>query len=76
MKFTLVVDDISGNSFIENPHAPEKDPLMKVEYYTRLPEQDAKLGLQPDDEKAQGEENEERGARDFSEQLFMMLPPG
>ncbi|XP_074633518.1 zinc finger protein ZPR1-like isoform X2 [Acropora palmata] len=60
MKFTLVVDDISGNSFIENPHAPEKDPLMKVEYYTRQPEQDAKLGLQPADEKAQEEENIER----------------
>lgn len=76
MKFTLVVDDISGNSFIENPHAPEKDPLMKVEYYTRQPEQDAKLGLQPADEKAQEEENEERGARDFSQQLFIMLPSG
>ena len=76
MKFTLVVDDISGNSFIENPHAPEKDPLMKVEYYTRQPEQDAKLGLQPADEKAQEEENEERGASAFSQQLFMMLPSG
>ncbi|KAK2573836.1 Zinc finger protein ZPR1 [Acropora cervicornis] len=71
MKFTLVVDDISGNSFIENPHAPEKDPLMKVEYYTRQPEQDAKLGLQPADEKAQEEENIERAIPHFKEVIVM-----
>lgn len=47
MKFTLVLDDASGNSFIENPQAPELDPHLTVEHYTRQPEQDAKLGIQP-----------------------------
>ena len=31
IKFTL--DDPSGNSFIENPYAPQTDPYIKVSYY-------------------------------------------
>ena len=59
--FTLIVDDISGNSFIENLHAPEKDPYMTIEYYTRQPQQDARLGLQQVDEKEEDIEEEEEG---------------
>lgn len=61
MKFTLILDDISGNSFIENPHAPEEDPQMSVVHYTRQPEQDAKLGIQPGNEE---EEEKEEGGTD------------
>jgi zinc finger protein len=43
--FTLVLDDPSGNSFVENPHAPRKDPRMRVRQYVRTPEQDQALGL-------------------------------
>lgn len=57
--FTLIVDDISGNSFIENLHAPEKDPYMTIEYYTRQPQQDARLGLQQAGEKEEDIEEEE-----------------
>ena len=58
MKFTLVLDDASGNSFIENPLAPEQDPQMTVIHYTRQPEQDVKLGIQPAVEE---EEHENEG---------------
>ena len=58
MKFTLVLDDASGNSFIENPQAPDQDPHMTVVHYTRQPEQDAKLGIQP---AAEEEENKDEG---------------
>lgn len=59
MKFTLILDDSSGNSFIENPLAPEEDPHMTVVHYTRQPEQDARLGLQTADElEAKEEEGE------------------
>ena len=58
MKFTLVLDDASGNSFIENPLAPEQDPQMTVVHYTRQPEQDVKLGIQPAVEE---EEHENEG---------------
>ena len=68
MKFTLVLDDASGNSFIENPQAPELDPHMTVVYYTRQPEQDAKLGIQP---AAEEEGNEDEGKGDVEACLFV-----
>ncbi|KAK2530423.1 zinc finger protein ZPR1 [Columba livia] len=50
--FTLVIDDPSGNSFVENPHAPQRDDALVVTRYRRSPQQAAALGLQ-------GEELEE-----------------
>lgn len=44
-EFTLTLDDSSGNSFIENPHAPKNDPNMTIELYTRTPEQNKQLGF-------------------------------
>ncbi|KAJ7389474.1 nucleolar zinc-finger protein [Desmophyllum pertusum] len=70
MKFTLILDDSSGNSFIENPLAPEEDPMMTVVHYTRKPEQDAKLGIAPaveeeeKEEKEEEEENKETNVKD------------
>ncbi|KAN0043300.1 hypothetical protein ACTA71_010945 [Dictyostelium dimigraforme] len=43
--FKFIVDDPSGNSFIENPNAPKADPNLKVTTYTRTAEQNASLGL-------------------------------
>lgn len=34
VNFDFVLDDPSGNSFIENPIAPEKDPQLDVSFYT------------------------------------------
>ncbi|XP_020621623.1 zinc finger protein ZPR1-like [Orbicella faveolata] len=67
MKFTLVLDDASGNSFIENPQAPDQDPHMTVVHYTRQPEQDAKLGIQPaaeEEENKDEEDKKEKNAKD------------
>ena len=61
IKFTFVLNDSSGNSFIENPDAPKADPLMTITYYTRDPEQDAQLGIQPASDEA-AEEEEDKGA--------------
>ena len=33
--FTFILDDPSGNSFIQNPNAPNKDTYMKTEQYMR-----------------------------------------
>lgn len=44
-QFTLVIDDCSGNSFIENPHAPKNDPNMKIQWYKRTPAQTSQLGF-------------------------------
>lgn len=43
--FHLVVDDPSGNSFVENPQAPDPDPSMSVRHYQRTAEQDTALGI-------------------------------
>lgn len=48
--FTMVVDDPSGNSFVENPSAPNKDPALTTAYYVRTATQDMSLGLQPSQE--------------------------
>lgn len=43
--FTFVLDDISGNSFIENPNAPLQDSCCTVKHFTRSKEQDHELGI-------------------------------
>ena len=60
MNFTLILDDVSGNSFIENPHAPKKDPCMTFVQYMRSTEQDASLGLQSASEDATEENTPEK----------------
>ncbi|KAI2498531.1 zinc finger protein [Fragilaria crotonensis] len=48
--FEVILDDIAGNSYIENPHAPAVDPNLTSRKYTRTPNQDMALGLQPSKE--------------------------
>lgn len=43
--FTLILDDISGDAFIENPHAPHPDENVVVVHYVRSTEQDHILGI-------------------------------
>lgn len=45
--FVIVLDDLAGNSFIENIHAPKADPNIQSTKYVRTPNQDMALGLQP-----------------------------
>ncbi|KAM6970194.1 zinc finger protein ZPR1 [Aplochiton taeniatus] len=47
--FTLVIDDPSGNSFVENPFAPQKDEALTITRYKRTPEQDSKLGIKAEE---------------------------
>ena len=46
--FEIVLDDPSGDSFIENPNAPNKDPQLQVTHYKRTKEQNEEYGF--DDE--------------------------
>lgn len=48
--FTLVLDDPSGNSYIENLSAPNPDPKIVTTYYKRSKKQAEELGLQAEDE--------------------------
>ena len=43
--FTFILEDPTGNSFLENPNAPKPDPLLKTEHYTRSVEDEDLLGI-------------------------------
>ncbi|KAI8066764.1 ZPR1 zinc-finger domain-containing protein [Gongronella butleri] len=43
--FTLVIDDPSGNSYVENRCLPAHDPQLNLRWYVRTPEQNAELGI-------------------------------
>ena len=55
-EFTFIIEDISGNSFVQNPFAPDEDPNTVIEHLTRSQEQNRKLGIY-DDEMSAKENN-------------------
>jgi zinc finger protein len=57
--FIFLVDDFSGNSFVENPIAPQEDPELIIQHYVRTPEQDWKLGIDPEAERERKEREED-----------------
>jgi zinc finger protein len=42
--FTFIVEDPSGNSYVQNPNAPSKDEYCKTEFYPRTAEDYIKMG--------------------------------
>jgi zinc finger protein len=48
-KFTFIIDDPSGNSYIENLCAPRPDPRLKAINYRQTAEQLREMGFQSDD---------------------------
>ncbi|XP_071806568.1 zinc finger protein ZPR1-like [Asterias amurensis] len=48
--FHIILDDPAGNSFIENPKAPEADQALTINMYTRSKEQNTALGLAVEDD--------------------------
>ncbi|XP_035488094.2 zinc finger protein ZPR1 [Scophthalmus maximus] len=57
-EFTLVIEDPAGNSFVENPRAPQKDEALAVSLFKRTMQQDMQLGLRADDDLEEEEEKE------------------
>ncbi|XP_067326949.1 zinc finger protein ZPR1 isoform X1 [Anolis sagrei] len=47
--FTFILDDPSGNSFVENPRAPLRDEALVVTRYWRTAQQAAMLGLKAEE---------------------------
>lgn len=46
--FTFIVNDPSGNSFLQNPNAPNRDEYCKVEHYPRTANDYITMGYNPD----------------------------
>ncbi|XP_044968688.1 zinc finger protein zpr1-like [Hordeum vulgare subsp. vulgare] len=57
--FTFILDDASGNSFIENPNAPSPDPLLSLRFYERTYEQQAALGFLAEPTKESGDSSQD-----------------
>ena len=58
--FTFTLEDPTGNSFIENPSAPNPDRLLKIEHYVRSKADEDVLGITDIKESAQDEDEEEK----------------
>ncbi|KAM9660004.1 zinc finger protein ZPR1 isoform 4-T4 [Trichechus inunguis] len=58
--FTLIIDDPSGNSFVENPFAPQKDEALVITHYNRTSKQEEMLGLQAEASEEKPEEDDLR----------------
>ena len=56
--FELILDDPSGNSFIENPYAPQTDPSIKVSYFDRTKEMAEAMGFSLENQKIEQNDNE------------------
>jgi len=48
LPFNFIVNDIAGNSFVENPYAPKNDSNMIVSHFKRSAAEDISLGLEPE----------------------------
>ncbi|KAK2191627.1 hypothetical protein NP493_50g05108 [Ridgeia piscesae] len=48
--FDIILDDPTGNSFVENPNAPRKDEGTTILHYTRSKEQNTFLGISEEEE--------------------------
>ncbi|KAJ3025165.1 UNVERIFIED_CONTAM: hypothetical protein HDU68_007413 [Siphonaria sp. JEL0065] len=48
--FTIEINDVAGNSYVENLCAPNKDPQLRIVHFKRTPEQNEELGLQQEQE--------------------------
>lgn len=62
----VILDDPSGNSFIENPFAPQTDPYIKVLYYERTKEMAESMGYSyTPKEENKDETNHETAKKEF-----------
>lgn len=44
-KFTLILEDMCEDSFIQNPNHPNEDPNCVAEKFDRTPEMEDELGI-------------------------------
>lgn len=62
--YTVVLDDPLANSYIQNLYAPDPDPNMQIETYTRSFDQDEELGLNDIDTETYKKDLEEKLAKE------------
>lgn len=60
LPFTFIIDDPAGNSFIENPFAPNTDPLTKIKFFDRTREMCEIMGYGTQDDTEEIAENKDK----------------
>lgn len=73
--FHLVLEDASGNVFIENYMAPSSDPSLDISHYNRTKEENHMLGLF-DQEEMQNSEDPKVDPKEDPSNLLEMIPEG
>nr|BAN21185.1 zinc finger protein [Riptortus pedestris] len=71
--FDIIIEDISGNSWIENPKAPQPDPNCKTSHFVRNRDQDHILGVYTTEEIEENEEDTSANIKDKGDES--LLPP-
>lgn len=71
--FTITIEDISGNSFVENPNAPTPDPNTTISHFLRDKEQNHLLGIFTQEE-VNDKKPEKKPAEE--DKLLKMIPEG
>lgn len=57
MPFTFILEDPSGNSFVQNPSAPTADQYCKISHWIRSKEEYEAMGYPADQATLQAEED-------------------
>lgn len=74
--FTLIIDDPTGNSYIENLNAPSKDPKVTTRLYWRTKEQNEEIGLPVEDNTGKEDEIDESEGEEFAIENQVHVFPG
>jgi zinc finger protein len=74
--FTIILDDISGDAYIENLCAPHSDPNMHVSYYTRNKDQNHMLGMFEQSEIENEAETKEKAEQDENNEMLKPIAEG
>uniref|UniRef100_U5EUY5 Putative c4-type zn-finger protein n=1 Tax=Corethrella appendiculata TaxID=1370023 RepID=U5EUY5_9DIPT len=74
--FTITIEDITGNCFVENPNAPQKDANTTITHFTRTKEQNHMLGIFTQDEIKDDNEEIENSTDKKEENLLEPIKEG
>ncbi|XP_011191057.2 zinc finger protein ZPR1 [Zeugodacus cucurbitae] len=74
INFTVILEDISGNSFVENPSAPSLDPNCKIHHFERQKEQDQILGIYCPADITSAQESNDNTENSKSQQKHLLKP--
>lgn len=74
--FTLILDDISGDAYIENLCAPQSDPKMVITHFTRTKEQNHSLCIFEQEELESAEDAKEKKEQNENNEMLKPIAEG